>query len=165
MIGSWWSCVTYEWVVSCMYDLCHIWKRHVIHECIRLVVVSHMNESCRASMIYVTYERGMSSMNASDSWLCHIWMSRAVHLWFMSYMKEACHIHECVRLVAIELIDSITRRFTFWLHSFVIAMCRCHTYEWDMSYTWMRQTRSYWADRLYHSSIHFLTLLFCNRHV
>jgi len=86
------GCVTYEWVVSCIYDLCHIWKRHVIHECVRLVVVSHMNESCRASMIYVIYERGMS-------------------------------------------------------------------------YTWMRQTRSYWADRLYHSSIHFLTSLFCNRHV
>jgi len=72
----------YNWVVSRMYESCHVWMSPVAYEW----VLSRMNESCHVWMSHVTYEWVMSRMNES----CHVWMSHVTYDWVMSRMNESC---------------------------------------------------------------------------
>ena len=83
VLGHIWTWhVTCEWVMSYVYASCHTWMSHVTNEC----VTSHINELCHIWMSHVTYEWLASHMNESRQ---HEW--DVAHEWIMSYMDESCH--------------------------------------------------------------------------
>jgi len=91
----------YEWVVSQMNVLLHVWgSTHTTQPENMLRRVC--NESSRVLMSHVTYEWVMLHMNEScyiwmglhmDEW-CYIWISHITWEWVKSHMDESYHMNE-----------------------------------------------------------------------
>ena len=87
--------LTYEWVMSHMHELCHVWMSHVTYEW----VTSHFVHKCE-----ITLPQDSSGLTVNES--CHICMSHVTYEWVMSYMIASRHISlissklHCPKIVA-----------------------------------------------------------------
>ena len=101
----WMGYVTYKWVMSHMNEVCCIWMRQVTRATpvcswrpwhAALISVTWSIHQCDMSL--VTYEWGMSHMNAAG----HIWMRRVTcatpvclwRLWHAAFISETRFIHQ-----------------------------------------------------------------------
>jgi len=96
----WKSYITYELVLSCMYESCHKW------------VMSHIYDSCHIWLIHVTHEWVIALLNEK----CDIWMSHITNEWVMcTFVCNIIHRHigrqpvQWVRvLVRMAMMNSLT---------------------------------------------------------
>jgi len=86
------ACQICAWVISRMYESCHICMSHVTYEW----VMSRMNESRHT---HAGFARHFSMKCQIRAWVMsrmndsyHVWMSHITYKWVMSPMNESCHV-------------------------------------------------------------------------
>jgi len=141
----------YKWVVSRMYESCHVWMSHVTY----VWVMSRMNESWSASgerpvirdhRVYFIHQLDYLPwyvyICAHIIELCHVCMSHVTYEWVLSHMNESCHVW--TSHVTYEWVMSRTNESCHVWMSHV-------TYEWVMSrmtescLVWMSHVPYEWA--------------------
>jgi len=161
---EWVMSPTYEWVMS------HIWVRNVMSHTFEWVM-SHMSEKCHVTHIRMSHVTHMSEKChvTHIKWvMSHIWMSHVPHMneschtyeWEMSvatpYLRLSdryiglfwlgyralLRIYRALLWIyrALLRVKDGSQRCDFFFLTHMSEKCR-HTYEWVMSYIWVRHVR------------------------
>jgi len=138
--------ITYEWVMSCMNESCHMWMSHGTYEC----GISRMNESCHVWISFVTYkgvtyehvtcEHVMSRANESHIWTSHV-TYECIHIQaFAGLSKESCPhiIQSCPAYHADTAFQRPSKHRCRNESCHTHTNVSCHTSKWVMSQVRMR---------------------------